>query len=611
MARTQIQGPPPFEVEPTHNLTTRLWERAARAGAEHILCYPTSGGWVGLSWEDLGERVRAVAAGLIASGIQPGDRVALMSATRFEWTIADLAIISAGAVTVPIYETSSPAQCGWILRDSGATMAIAATTDQADRLNTAREDTSSDGERAVALREVFVIDDGGLDALAQRADDTHCAQVAGRAAAPRQSDLATIVYTSGTAGIPKGCMITHGNLLWTAHQAAGHVPQLLGPGACTLMFLPLAHILARLIQYLCLEYDVRMGYAQLTETLAEHIASFHPTFLLAVPRVFEKVFNAAQRKASGVKAKVFDFAVRTSQQWAQEHHGLVTNVEHAVADKLVYGKVRHALGGRIQYCISGSAPLAPHLAAFFHAAGITILEGYGLTETTAPATCNTPDKLRIGTIGPPLPGVEVKIADDSEILIRGGNVFAGYYHNEATTREVLSDDGWLHTGDIGELDDDGFLRITGRKKELIVTAGGKNVAPAVLEERLKEHRLICQAMVVGDKRPFIGCLITLEPDELAAFAAEHGLSGSTAELVESDAVQAEVAKAVEHANAAVSRAESIRQWRVLERDFTLEHDEITPTMKVRRNIVSEHFAGEIESLYAKARGSGVHASHRR
>ncbi|MGH8902598.1 MAG: AMP-dependent synthetase/ligase [Egibacteraceae bacterium] len=603
MVRTQIQGPAPFEVEATHNLTTRLWERAAQPGAEHILCYPTSGGWAGLSWGELGERVRAAAAGLIAIGVQPGDRVALMSSTRLEWTIADLAILSAGAVTVPIYETNSSAQCGWILADSGAKAVIAGTDEQAKRLDAARD-------KVTALGEIFVIDEGGLDVLAERADDAHRAQVAERAAAPRQSDLATIVYTSGTTGNPKGCMITHGNLLWTARQFQGRMAQLLGSEACTLLFLPLAHIVARGLQFLCLESGVRAGYARSLETIAHDIASFRPTFLAVVPRVLEKVFNIAQRKASsGAKAKVFDLALRTSQQWSlQGRRDPAARLGHAVADKLVYAKVRHALGGRLRYCLSGSAPLAPHLAAFFDAAGMAVLEGYGLTETSAPATVNSPEQLRIGTVGLPLPGVEVQIADDGEILLRGRNIFTGYYHNEAATQEALSDDGWLHTGDIGELDDEGFLRITGRKKELIVTAGGKNVAPAVLEERLKEHRLVSQAMVVGDRRPFVACLVTLEPDELSAFAAERGLSGSAAQLAESDAVQAEVAKAVEHANAAVSKAESIRRWRVLSRDFTLEHGEITPTLKIRRDSISEHFATEIESLYVRSEDSGATAS---
>lgn len=594
MVRMQMQGPPPVEVDPTHNLTTRLWQRAARPGGDQILRYPTTGGWAGLSWTELGERVRAVAAGLVAAGVQPGDRVALMSTTRLEWTIADLAILSAGAVTVPIYETSSTLQCAWILSDSGAKMAIAGQADHAERLDAARE-------QATGLAEIVVIEDCGLDALAERAAERHRDEITQRAAAPRQSDLATIVYTSGTTGNPKGCMLTHGNLLWNARQSGDTLRQLLSEDDATLLFLPLAHIFARLIQYLCLESDVPMGYARSVTTIAEDIASFRPTFLLSVPRMLEKVFNTAQHRAEGPKAKVFDFAVRTSQQWSgTQRPGLVTSLKHSVADKLVYAKLRHAMGGRIRYCISGGAPLAPHLGYFFHAAGITVLEGYGLTETSAPATVNTLEKLRIGTAGTPLPGVEVRIADDEEILVRGRNTFAGYFHNDAATRETFTADGWLRTGDLGALDDDGFLRITGRKKELIVTAAGKNIAPALLEERLKEHRLVSQAMVVGDNRPFVGCLITLEPDELAAFAAEHGLSGSTLELIESEPVQAEVAAAVEHANRAVSKAESIRRWKVLGRDFTQEHNELTPTLKIRRRAVSEHFTDEIESLYARS-----------
>ena len=593
MARTHVQGAPAVEVDPARNLTSHLWEQAVRQGEGHILRYPdpATGGWAGLSWTQLADRVRAVAAGLIAAGIEPGDRVALMSATRVEWTIADLAILSAGAVTVPVYETSSAEQCAWILSDSGAKIAIAEQADHTKKLDAARD-------QATELGEIFVICDGGLDMLAERASAEHHARVRDRAATPGQDDLATIVYTSGTGGRPKGCMITHGNLLWIACQSGSVLRQLLGEEDSTLLFLPLAHVFARLIQFMCLESDVTIGYARSVKTIGEDIASFRPTFLLAVPRVFEKVFSTAQRNATGPKAKVFDFAVRTSKESSSAARpGLVTSVRHAVADRLVYAKLRAALGGRLRHCVSGGAPLAPHLALFFHAAGITILEGYGLTETTAPATVNTPDRLRLGTVGTPLPGVEIAIADDGEILIRGRNVFAGYYSNDAATEQAFEAGGWLRSGDLGELDDGGFLRVTGRKKEIIVTAAGKNVAPSVLEERLKEHRLVSQAMVVGDDRPFVGCLITLEPDELAAFAAERGLSGSAAELWESDAVQAEIAKAVEHANAAVSRAESIRRWTVLPRDLSLDEDELTPKGSLRRAVVSAHFSDEIESLY--------------
>jgi len=593
MTTTHAQGPDPVHVGPTENLTTTLWERAAASGTKEILRFPVGDGWQGLTWAQLGERVRKAGAGLIALGIEPGDRVALMSNTRMEWTISDLAILAVGAVTVPLYETSSVEQCAWVLSDSGARAAIAGTADHAKSLDAARAG-------APGLGEVFVIDDGGLDALGERAGADHAEQVAARSSAVTLADLATIVYTSGTTGNPKGCMLTHGNMLWVVRQSEESLRKLLGGDDATLLFLPLAHIFARLIQFLCLEGDVPMGYARSVEKLSEDLRSFKPTFLLAVPRVFEKVFNTAQRKAEGPKRKVFDFAVATAQEWSSSPNpGLGTKVKKAIADKLVYSKLREAVGGRLHYSVSGGAPLAPYLAHFFHAAGITILEGYGLTETSAPGTVNTPDAMRIGTVGRPLPGIEIRIAEDGEVLLKGGNVFKGYYHNDQATAEVLEADGWFHTGDVGEIDDGGFLRITGRKKELIVTAGGKNVAPAVLEERLKQHRLVSQAMAVGDNRPFIGCLVTLDADELAAFAKEHDLKGSTAELVRSDAVQAEVAKAVEQANAAVSKAESIRKWEILERDFTLEDNEITPTLKLRRRNVIENFGDAIERIYAR------------
>ncbi|HWH31339.1 MAG TPA: AMP-dependent synthetase/ligase [Egibacteraceae bacterium] len=598
MAITHVKGRTPVEVAPDQNLTTRLWERAATSTGREILRHWTNGSWRGLTWKQLGDRVAAVGAGLIAAGIEPGDRVALMSGTCLDWTIADLAILSVGGVTVPIYETSSVEQCAWILSDSGAKLAFAQKAEHAKNLDEARE-------QAKNLSEIFVFADAGLDALAERGDDAGRAQVLERAKKVKAADLASIIYTSGTTGNPKGCMLTHHNLVWTARQTEQNLRELFGGEESTLLFLPLAHVFARLIQFGCLESDVTLGYSRGIDQLQEDLVSFSPTFLLSVPRVFEKVFNGAQRKAEGPKRKVFDFAVQTAYAWSEAKNegrnpGLGVNVKHAVADKLVYSKLRDALGGRVRYCVSGGAPLAPHLAHFFHAAGITILEGYGLTETSAPATANSPQAFKIGTVGQPLPGVEIKIAEDGEILIKGGNVFTGYYKNDAASSEVLEDDGWFHSGDIGELDDQGYLAITGRKKEIIVTAGGKNVAPAVLEERIKANRLVSQAMVVGDNRPFVACLITLEPEELAAFAKEHGLSGTTvAQLKDDPAVLAEVQKAIDHGNAAVSKAEAIRKFAILERDFTIEDDELTPSLKVRRKNVVDHFGEAIEGLYQK------------
>jgi long-chain acyl-CoA synthetase len=550
-----------------------------------------------MTWGQLGERVRAIAAGLIALGVEPGDRVALMAGTSIEWTLADLAILSAGGVTVPIYETSSPDQCAWILSDSAAKHAIAGDADHAKNLDAARSS-------AKGLGEIFILADGGLDSIAERASSEDLDKVAACAAGMTTDDLATLIYTSGTTGNPKGCELTHGNMLFAIRQGESSLRKMLAGDDSTLLFLPLAHVFARMVQFLCLESNVKLMFSRGIDHLQEDLANTSPTFLLSVPRVFEKVFNGAQRKAEGAKAKVFDFAVSAAQEWSSavnegKDPGFATNLKKGIADKLVYSKLRDGLGGRVRYCVSGGAPLAPHLAHFFHAAGITILEGYGLTETSAPATVNTPENMKIGTVGQPLPGVEVKIADDGEILIRGGNVLRGYFNNAEATAEAIDDDGWFHSGDIGEIDDEGYVKITGRKKEIIVTAGGKNVAPAVLEERLKSNRLVSQAMVVGDNRPFIGALITLEPDELQAFAKENELSGSVAELSKSEKVSQEIAKAVDHANAAVSKAESIRKVVILERDFTEENDELTPTLKLRRRNVVENFEAEIEGLYTK------------
>ena len=601
MPRTSVAGPTPVPVSAEENLTDVVWERgrgSSGSSSREILRWHEDGAWRGMTWSQLADRVRAVAAGLLDLGVQKGDRVAIMAPTRVEWTVADLAILAVGGVSVPIYETDSPEQCAWILSDAGVAHAIAGSAVHAKNLDLARKD-------APDLGEILILDDGALDALAERGTEQLRAQVEDRARSVGGDDLATIIYTSGTTGNPKGCLTTHRNWLWIARQSDGDLKKMVGPEDSTLLFLPVAHSFGRLIQFLCLQSDVQLGFARSLETLSEDLQSFSPTFLLAVPRVFEKVYNGAQRKAGGgLKGRIFAAAASTATAWstatdAGRSPSPVVNLQHGLMDKLVYSKLRHGLGGRVRYCISGGAPLAPHLAHFFSAAGVTILEGYGLTETCAPSTVNKPDDLRIGTVGKPLQGVEIRIAEDGEILIKGGNVFQGYHRNEAATREVLDDDGWFRSGDIGEIDDDGFLRITGRKKELIVTAGGKNVAPAVLEERLKAHRLVSQAMVVGDNKPFIGAIITLDEEEAKAFAAEHGLDGANlAALADAPAIRTELEKAVQHANDAVSRAESIRKWKVLDRDFSIEHKEMTPSLKIRRKVIAENFADAIDWIYA-------------
>ena len=591
MTLQYTKGEATVELRDDEHLTSTLWERESRSGGKDILKFWKDNAWRGYTWSELAGKVRDVASGLIELGIGHGDRVAIMAATRVEWTIAELAILSAGGVTVPIYETSSIEQCEWILSDSGAKLAIAGTADLAKKLDGARA-------KATDLGEVFVIDDGGLDAIAERGESSR-QTVDERVAAIRGGDLALIIYTSGTTGNPKGCALTHHNLLSGGRSADESLRELLNENMSTLLFLPLAHSFAQLIMAGALEAEVTIGYARSVELLMEDLQTFQPTFLLSVPRVFEKVFNTAQRKAEGPKRKVFDFAVSVSQSWSQNPNPL-NSAGRFIADKLVYSKLKAALGGQVRYCVSGGAPLAPYLAHFFHAAGITILEGYGLTETSAATSVNRPNSMRIGTVGIPHPDVEVKVGEDGELMQRGPQVFQGYYHNDEATKEVIDDEGWFHTGDIGEIDDDGFIRITGRKKEIIVTAGGKNVSPAVLEERMKQHRLISQVMVVGDNKPFVAALVTLEPDELAAFAKEHNLSGTSAEeLAGNEQVIAEVQKAVDHANGAVSKAESVRKFTILKRDFTMEDEEMTPTMKLKRPKVVEHFSAEIEQLYTK------------
>lgn len=593
MPPTHVQGPPAPQIDEHEDLTTTLRDRADSEPRRDILRYHDGAGWRSMTWSQVHERARELAAGLVALGVEKGERIALMANTRIEWTLSDYAILMAGAVTVPIYETSSADQCAWILSNSESAHAIAATPDHGKRLDDARTQAGS-------LGEIFVIDDGGLDQLADRATDDARAEVDRRVEALGREDMASIIYTSGTTGNPKGCMLTHGNLLATARGVQETMSEFFSREDSTLLFLPLAHSFARIIQFGCIENQVLMGYARSVDTMTEDLPAFQPTFLLAVPRVFEKVYNGAQRKAGGgLKGKLFAGAVATAQEWStSDSPGAITNLKHGLFDKLVYSKLRAGLGGRVRYCVSGGAPLAPHIAHFFNAAGVTILEGYGLTETSAASVVNPPKANKIGTVGRPQAGVEIKIDEDGEVLLRSPGVFTGYWRNEDATRESFTAEGWYRTGDVGRLDDDGYLQITGRKKELIVTAGGKNVAPAVLEERLKSHRLVSQAIVVGDNRPFIGALITLEPDELKAFAEEQGLDAS-GRLADDPKVQEELQKAVDHANAAVSKAESIRKFQVLERDFTEEDGELTPTMKIKRPKVAEHFADEIERLYGE------------
>jgi long-chain acyl-CoA synthetase len=578
-----------------------VFSRAAADPGQVMLRRRTGEGrWTDVTAGEFRDQVTALAGGLIAAGIQPGDRVGLLSRTRYEWTLADYAIWTAGAVTVPVYETSSAEQVEWILGNSGA-RAVIAESDGHEQLVAGVRD------KVPELAHLWRID--GLDELAAAGAAVPADKVQAARKARRAGDLATIIYTSGTTGRPKGCELTHRNLLAAVRNAIdGSLEELFQEaGGSTLLFMPLAHVFARVIEIGCLESGAVLGHWSDSSTVASGLPEFQPTFLLAVPRVFEKVFNSAQQRASASPAKARIFAAATSAavavsqaQSAGRPAGAALRLKHAIFDHLVYGKLRAAVGGKVTYAVSGGAPLGERLGHFFRGAGITVLEGYGMTETSAAATVNKPSRNKIGTVGQPLPGVSAKIADDGEILLKGGIIFGGYWNNAQATKETLDADGWLDTGDLGSLDDEGFLQVTGRKKELIVTAGGKNVAPAVLEDRLRAHPLISQCMVVGDGKPFIACLITLDPEMLAHWKKQHGKpdSATAADLAEDPDLLADLQAAVDEANQAVSRAESIRKFVVLPVDFTTDNDYLTPSLKVKRAVVAKDFAADIEALYS-------------
>jgi long-chain acyl-CoA synthetase len=590
-----------IEVPDDAGLADVVFSRAAADPEEVMLRRRVTGGdWRDVSAAQFRAEVTGLAKGLIAAGIQPGDRVALLSRTRYEWTLADYAIWAAGAVTVPVYETSSAEQVEWIVSDSGARAAIAESDAHAEIIASLRD-------RLPELSQVWRI--SGLDELTATGADVADDELSRHRTSRRASDLATIIYTSGTTGRPKGCELTHRNLLGAVRNAVhGALPELFEmTDSSTLLFMPLAHVFARIIEIGCLESGAVLGHWEDIGTVAAGLREYRPTFLLAVPRVFEKVYNTAQQQASAspAKSKIFAAAAATAIAYSQAADsggpGLGMQLRHALFDRLVYTKLRAAVGGKVQYAVSGGAPLGDRLGHFFRGAGLTVLEGYGMTETSAAATVNKPSRNKVGTVGQPLPGVSARIADDGEIELRGSINFAGYWQNPTATSEVLDGDGWLHTGDLGSLDEEGFLRVTGRKKELIVTAGGKNVAPAVLEDRLRAHPLISQVMVVGDNQPFIACLITLDPEALEPWKQQHGkpADATPADLANDPDLIADIQAAVDEANKAVSRAESIRKFVILPVDFTTDNGYITPSLKVKRAVVAKDFAADIDALYTR------------
>lgn len=595
----EFSTPLTTEIPSTGNLTDDVVTNAREAGS--TVQFSRRSGVPDAGWEDVTAaqflaEVSAVAKGLIAAGIEVGDRVALISKTRYEWTLFDYAIWFAGAVTVPIYETSSAEQVHWILSDSGARAVVTETPDHLARVREIRGDLDE-------LNHVWSIADNAVDTLSRLGGDISDEELEKRRTTATPLDLATLIYTSGTTGRPKGCMLTHGNFMFELGVAVDELEKLfLEQKAATLLFLPLAHVFARIIQVGCIKSRTRLGHSADIKQLLPDLAEFKPTFILAVPRVFEKVFNtASQRATADGRGKIFDAAAETAIAYSRglERGKIPVRVraKHAVFDRLVYGKLRTALGGECEYAVSGGAPLGERLGHFYRGIGLVVLEGYGLTETTAALSANLPDATKIGSVGRPLPGTAVRVADDGELLFRGGQVMAGYWRNDEATAEVMESDGWFHTGDLGEVDDEGFIRITGRKKEILVTAGGKNVAPAVLEDRLRGHLLVDQCIVVGDGQPFIAALVTLDRDSVPLWAEQHGKSSNIASLIDDPDLRAEIETAVEDANKAVSKAESIRKFTILADEWTEEGGQLTPSLKLKRNVVMRELKDEVAALY--------------
>ncbi|QDB79469.1 long-chain fatty acid--CoA ligase [Georgenia wutianyii] len=555
--------------------------------------------------------VESVAKGLMAAGVEQGDRVAIMSRTRFEWTILDFAIWHAGAVPVPVYETSSADQSAWILGDSGCVAAFVETPAHAAIVAEARAENGG----LPKLGDVWTIEEGALEAMVERGRGVSDADLAARHAAVGLEDTATLIYTSGTTGRPKGAELTHGNFVELCSNAIEDLSEVLSyPDARTLLFMPLAHVFARFVEVLVIAGGVTLGHTPDTKDLVADMGTFTPTFILSVPRVFEKVYNSAEQKAAaGGKVKIFHWATKVNIAYSRALDepggpGLRLKALHKVADALVLKKIRAVMGGRVVYAISGGAPLGERLGHFYRGLGLVVLEGYGLTETTAPVAVNRPAKVKIGTVGPPLPGTAIKIAEDGEILAKGIPVFRGYHNNPEATAEAFTD-GWFHTGDVGSLDEDGYLTITGRKKEIIVTAAGKNVAPSQLEDPTRAHPLISQCLAIGDRRHFVSMLVTLDVEMLPSWLQTHGREPMTvAEAKEDPMVLEHIQMAIDRTNKKVSRAESIRKFVVLDQDFTIENGYLTPSMKVRRNAVMNDYADLIDEIYAQSAPAKTPAS---
>jgi long-chain acyl-CoA synthetase len=591
--------------DPTENITDLLANRVKLTPNLNLFAIETKPGvWLDLTAKQFEDKVIAVAKGLVASGIQPGQAVAIMSRTRFEWALIDFALWYAGAVPVPIYESSAPSQIEWILSDADC---VAMFVENDEHLSRFQEIKNS----APLCRQVWNIEAGAIEQLGKVGKETSDATIETRRKSSGLFDLATIIYTSGTTGKPKGCELLHRGFVELSKNATIEISDVVNPSHSTLLFLPLAHVFARFISVLCVHGGVKVGHQPDSKNVAPAMQSFKPHFLLAVPRVFEKVYNSAEQKAeAGGKGKIFRKAAYTAIAYSKALDtaagpSLGLKIQHALFDKLVYKKLRAAMGGRVKYAVSGGGPLGARLGHFYRSIGLTVLEGYGLTETTAPVSIGRPNNLRIGKVGLMLPGTGIKIADDGEILLRGNNILRGYWRNPEATAAAF-DGEWFKSGDIGEIDEDGFISITGRKKELIVTAGGKNVAPATLEDPLRANPLVGQAIVIGDQKPFVSALISLDAEMLPIWLANNGLDKglSLAQAAKEPKVLAEIQVAVDRVNKNFSKAESIRKFTIIGQELTEETGHLTPSLKIRREVVLRDFAPAVEEIYQSGPATG-------
>ncbi|MFD7731262.1 AMP-dependent synthetase/ligase [Kitasatospora phosalacinea] len=591
--------PARYQVPSDGNLADLVHQNAERHPGVAVLSRKTAGQWQDLTAAQFLAEVHAVAKGLVATGIGPGDRVAVMSRTRYEWTLLDFAVWTAGAITVPVYETSSAEQVRWILGDSGALAVVTETDQHAAVVAEVRGDLPG-------LEHAWQIERGGIAALTAAGSGVDDAVIAERRVLAGPDSIATIVYTSGTTGRPKGCQLTHRNFLAELGNVTARMPELFRTGeSSVLLFLPLAHVLGRIAEIAAAIAPVKLGHVSDVKNVTEELGSFKPTLILGVPRVFEKVYNTARAKAQadgkgGIFDRAADTAVAYSRALDAGRPGLGLRIRHALFDRLVYRKLRAALGGRCRYAISGGAPLGERLGHFYRGIGFVVLEGYGLTESCAATAFNPHDKPKIGTVGQPLPGSSIRIAEDGEVMLKGPQVFTGYWNNPGATADALRD-GWFATGDLGTLDDEGYLTITGRKKEIIVTAGGKNVAPAVIEDRIRAHAIIGEVMVVGDRKPFIACLVTVDDEFLPRWKALNGKPADATldQLREDPDLLAAVQAAIDDGNQAVSHAEAVKKFHLLTTTFTEAGGHLTPSLKLKRNVVLKDFAAEIEGLYTK------------